>query len=86
MAERTEIERRGGEVIGGASYAELLDEVRRQVRAARVRAARAVNAELIDDPRKDAAADVVVVEGVAVATREDRARGRQLALRAEPTA
>lgn len=47
MAERTEIERRGGETIGGASYAELLDEVRRQVRAARVRAARAVNAELI---------------------------------------
>jgi len=47
VAERTEIERRGGETIGGASYAELLDEVRRQVRAARVRAARAVNAELI---------------------------------------
>lgn len=47
MAERSEIERHGGEVIGGASYAELLEEVRRQVREARVRAARAVNAELI---------------------------------------
>ncbi len=47
VAERTEIEKRDGEMIGGAGYAELLNEVRRQVRAARIRAARAVNTELI---------------------------------------
>jgi predicted nuclease of restriction endonuclease-like (RecB) superfamily len=47
VAERTEIEKRGDQIIGGTGYAELLDEIRRQVRGARVKAARAVNAALI---------------------------------------
>jgi predicted nuclease of restriction endonuclease-like (RecB) superfamily len=47
MAKKREVQKREVDLVADAGYADLLAEVRAEVRQARVRAARAVNAELI---------------------------------------
>ncbi len=46
MTKRTDVQKREVDLVGDAGYARLLEEIRAEGRAARVRAARAVNAEL----------------------------------------
>jgi predicted nuclease of restriction endonuclease-like (RecB) superfamily len=46
MAEGRGIQKREVDLVANASYVELLDEIRKEVQAARVRAARSINAEL----------------------------------------
>lgn len=46
MAKKGEVQKREVELVGDGDYVKLLEEVRAEVRAARVRAARAVNSEL----------------------------------------